>query len=134
MTSQPGKPIISVMLAVPDAPAAVEWYQRALGATVLWSLGSVAGLQFKGARVFVAEPAKNGWETPGEIGTTTCRVEVFSEEPDEIIRRAVEAGATERDPIRDHQRPWGVHRQGVFVDPFGHLWFVGDKSPLERYP
>ncbi len=134
MTLQPGTPVISVMLAVPDAPAAVEWYQRALGATLLWSLGSVAGLEFHGARFFVAEPAKNGWETPEEIGTTTCRVEVFCDEPDEVIRRAVEAGARSRDPIRDHEVPWGSHRQGVFVDPFGHLWFVGDRSPLNRFP
>lgn len=26
--------------------------------------------------------------------------------------------------------PWGVHRQGGFIDPFGHLWLVGDRSPL----
>jgi hypothetical protein len=23
-----------------------------------------------------------------------------------------------------------VHRQGGFLDPFGHLWLVGDRSPL----
>ena len=38
-------PVISVMLAVTDAPAAIAWYERALGATVLWSVGSVAGLE-----------------------------------------------------------------------------------------
>jgi len=42
--------LISVMLAVPDAPAAVAWYIRALGATELWSLGSVAGMEIAGAR------------------------------------------------------------------------------------
>jgi PhnB protein len=29
--------------------------------------------------------------------------------------------------------PWGPHRQGGFSDPFGHIWFVGDRSPLGRY-
>jgi PhnB protein len=38
------------------------------------------------------------------------------------------------DEIRDHQAPWGIHRQGGFIDPFGHLWLVGDKSPLQRFP
>ena len=28
---------------------------------------------------------------------------------------------------------WGPHRQGGFVDPFGHVWFVGDRSPLTRH-
>jgi PhnB protein len=29
--------------------------------------------------------------------------------------------------------PWGVHRQGGFLDPFGHRWLVGDTSPLRRH-
>jgi uncharacterized glyoxalase superfamily protein PhnB len=29
--------------------------------------------------------------------------------------------------------PWGIHRQGSFVDPFGHLWLVGDESPLRPH-
>ena len=40
---------LSVMLAVPDTPAAVAWYQRALGATLLWDLGGVAGLEIADA-------------------------------------------------------------------------------------
>ena len=134
MTSLPNAPVISLMLAVPDAPAAVEWYQRALGAKLLWSLGSVAGLVIEGAPFFVAEPARNGWETPAEVGTTTIRVEVFCDDPDGFIRRAIAAGASNLDSIRDHERPWGVHRQGIFTDPFGHLWFVGDRSPLKPFP
>jgi len=37
--------VVSLMLAVPDASAAVAWYTRALGARRLWSLGSVADLR-----------------------------------------------------------------------------------------
>ena len=32
-----------------------------------------------------------------------------------------------------HQAPWGTHRQGGFVDPFGHIWLVGDRSRRCRY-
>jgi PhnB protein len=46
------------MLAVLDTSAAVEWYKRALGATLLWSLGSVAGLEIAGAPFFVGKPAE----------------------------------------------------------------------------
>ena len=77
MSSQARTPAISLMLAVPDAPAAVEWYKRALGATELWNLGSVVGLEIGGAPFFLAEPANNGWDSPTAIGTTTVRVEVF---------------------------------------------------------
>jgi PhnB protein len=126
---------LSLMLAVADAPTAIEWYQRALGATVLWSLGSVAGLEIAGAPFFVGEPANNGWESPSKLGITSTRVEVFCDDPDSLIARALEAGALgSLDDIQDHKTLWGIHRQGGFTDPFGHIWFVGDKSPLLRYP
>jgi PhnB protein len=125
--------VISVMLAVPDAPAAAEWYKPALGATELWHLGSVVGLDVRGAPIFLGEPENNGWDTPDTAGTRTVRVEVFVDDPDAFIERAVAAGADgTRDPIRDHRMPWGTHRQGAFVDPYGHLWLVGDRSPLRR--
>ena len=126
---------ISLMLAVQDAPAAVDWYKRALGATELWNLGGVAGLSIEGAPVFVGQPENNGWDAPAVAGTRTVRVEVFTEDPDAFIERAVAAGADGSiDEIRDHQAPWGIHRHGGFIDPFGHLWLVGDKSPLQRFP
>jgi uncharacterized glyoxalase superfamily protein PhnB len=132
MTSQIRGPVISLMVAVPDAKAATEWYTRALGATELWNLGSVVGLEIGGAPFFLAEPAKNRWESPAVAGTTTVRVEVFVDDPDAFVARAVEAGAEGHDPVRNHQAPWGTHRQGGFFDPFGHLWLVGDRSPLRR--
>ncbi|HET9826379.1 MAG TPA: VOC family protein [Chitinophagaceae bacterium] len=127
--------LISVMLAVTDAPAAVAWYQKALGATVLWSRGSVAGLEIAGAPFFVGQPENNGWESPERLRITSTRVEVFCDNPDVFIKHAVDAGANGSfDSIRDHEAPWGIHRQGGFIDPFGHIWLVGDKSPLNRFP
>jgi PhnB protein len=135
VTIQPPSPVISVMLAVSDTPAAVEWYKRALGATELWSLGSVAGLEIAGAPFFLGEPENNGWESPAKLGITSTRIEVFCDDPDSFIARALEAGAVgSLDNIQNHQMPWGSHRQGKFFDPFGHIWFVGDRSPLSRHP
>ena len=134
MTAQVGGSIISFMLAVPDAPAAVAWYKQALGATELWNLGSVVGLEIAGSPFFLAQPERNGWNSPQEIGSTTVRVELFCDNPDAVIARAVAAGANGSfDEIRDHQAPWGTHRQGGFIDPFGHIWLVGDRSPLGAY-
>ena len=128
-------PVISLMLAVPDARAAVDWYRTALGAHELWNLGGVVGLEVEGAPFFLAEPEGNGWDSPSAIGTTTVRIEVFVDDPDSFVGRAVEAGADGSiDPVRAHAAPWGTHRQGGFLDPFGHLWLVGDRSPLTRFP
>ncbi|MET9023758.1 VOC family protein [Actinopolymorpha sp. NPDC004070] len=134
MPSPDHGPVVSLMLAVPDAPAAARWYARAVGARELWNLGSVIGLEIEGAQFFLGEPEKNGWASPGEVGTTTVRVEVFVDDPDSFVARAVDAGADNDDPVRDHEMPWGTHRQGGFFDPFGHRWLVGDRSPLGPHP
>jgi uncharacterized glyoxalase superfamily protein PhnB len=85
-----------------------------------------------GAPFFVGEPEKNGWESPSVLGITSARIEVFCDDPDAFIARAVSEGANgDRDGIRDHQAPWGIHRQGGFIDPFGHIWLVSDRSPLQ---
>jgi PhnB protein len=127
--------IVSLMLAVPDAASAAAWYREALGARQLWSLGSVVGLEIDGAPFFLGEPESNGWSSPSDLRTTTVRVEVFVDDPDGFVARAVAAGADgSGDPVRDHDAPWGVHRQGSFFDPFGHLWLVGDRSPLSCFP
>jgi PhnB protein len=139
MTADAHPPVISVMLAVPDAAAAARWYAQALGASELWNFGgvvglSVVGLSVAGAACFLGEPENNGWDTPAALGSRTVRVEVFVDDPDGFIERAVTAGADGSvDKIRDHQAQWGVHRQGGFIDPFGHLWLVGDRSPLGTY-
>jgi PhnB protein len=134
MDSNAPGPVISLMVAVPDARAATEWYTRALGASELWNRGSVVGLEIGGAPFFLAEPANNGWASPDAAGTTTVRVEVFVDDPDAFVKRAVEAGADGSfDPVRDHRAPWGTHRQGGFFDPFGHLWLIGDRSPLRPF-
>jgi PhnB protein len=126
---------VSLMLAVEDAPAASDWYQRALGASELWSLGSVVGLEIAGAPFFLHETTDNGFDSPAAIGRTTVRVEVFTDDPEALIARAIGAGADgSSDEVRDHEVPWGIHRQGGFRDPFGHVWLVGDKSPLGPHP
>lgn len=128
--------MISVMLIVPDADAAISWYQQALGASELWNLGGVAGLQVDGSPFFLHEvnPSNPAETDPVQAGTTSVRIEVFVEDPDRFIERALAAGASAGAPVQDHTAPWGIHRQGGFTDPFGHKWSVGDKSPLLALP
>jgi len=127
-------PILSMMLAVPDAPAAAAWYREAMDAKELWNLGSVIGLSIAGMPLFLGEPSNNGWDYPARLGMPSVRVEVFCDDPDAFIGRAVAAGAKGRTyPVKVHDMPGGPHRQGSFADPFGHVWFVGDRSPLQRY-
>jgi len=128
------RPLISAMLIVPDGEQAVAWYKEALGATELWNLGGVAGLEIDGAPFFIHEsnPRNPAEESPDRVGVTSARVELFTGDPDGFIERALAAGATAGPALEDHDRPWGTHRQGGFRDPFGHTWSVGDTSPLRR--
>src|SRR5262245_8063070 len=94
VTSSTRGPVISLMLAVHDAPAAAEWYKRALGAVELWNLGSVVGMEVEGAPFFLAQPEKKDWGSPRQLGSTTVRVELFCDDPDAVVERALSAGAT----------------------------------------
>lgn len=124
--------LVTVMLIVPDACEAVGWYLQALGADVLWDLGGVAALEVDGAPFLLHEinPGNPAETSPDRVGVTSTRIELLVDDPDPIIARALAAGATAQSEIRDHERPWGKHRQGGFRDPFGHVWSVGDRSPL----
>ena len=124
--------VVSVMLIVPDADAAVAWYRDALGARELWNLGGVAGLEIDGAPFFLhaVNPSNPAERSPDEIGATSTRIELFVDDPTGVRDRAITAGASPGSEIEEHEAPWGTHRQGGFRDPFGHNWSVGDKSPL----
>ena len=136
VTGAAARPSLSVMLIVPDAAAAVSWYTTALGAAELWNLGGVAGLHLDGAPFFVHEavPGRKTEPSPADVGLTTTRIEVFVDDPDDLIDRAARAGATDVEQATNHEAPWGAHWQGGFTDPFGHRWSVGDRTPLERFP
>ena len=127
-------PVVSVMLVVPDAAAAIAWYRDALGATELWDLGGVAGLSLGGAAFFLHEVTPHNPLETSPAGTTHVRVELFTDAPEDVIARAAAAGATAVSEVVTHEMPWGARRQGRFTDPFGHKWSMGDRSPLKPFP
>src|SRR6476619_6340909 len=108
MSSGAVRPALSVMLIVSDSDAAVTWYTTALGAGRLWDFGGVAGLDLDGAPFFVHEavPGKNQEPSPTAVGLTTTRIEVFIDEPDELVERAERAGATDVEQVSAHDEPW----------------------------
>ena len=127
---------ISPLLAGTDGSAAIEFYQAAFRAQLLWKLGEgadiVAGLSIDGAPFFLAYHAPEyGTRGPSSVGFTTVRIELFVENPAETQRWAMEAGATEHSPIQEHEHPTRgpkpIRRmlQGAVVDPFGHMWLIG---------
>ena len=126
---------IAPMLAVADADTAIAFYQAAFGAVVSWRLGEghvVVGLEIDGAPFFLAtESPDNGTRGPAAAGCTTVRIELFVDDPIAVQRRAIAAGATEKDPVQEHAhdtvgpRPIRRMLQGAVFDPSGHMWLIG---------
>ena len=119
---------ITVNLSVRGGARAIDFYQRAFGATELMRLTSpdghvVAEMAIDGARFFLADESPDyGNLSPESLGGSSVRIELFVSDPDAVAQRAVTAGAKEVFPVAD--KPFG-YRQGRVVDPFGHHWLIG---------
>jgi PhnB protein len=127
---------IAVMLAVADAQGAVEFYKKAFGAEVYWTVGGdghmVAGMAIDGARFFLAtESPEFGTRGPSGAGFTTVRIELFVDDPVAVHAKAIAAGGKQHSEVKEHKypvvgpKPIGRMLQGAVVDPFGHLWLIG---------
>ena len=130
------RPVIAPMLIVPNGAEASEWYKKVLGAKERFRVGDghLCALDVDGAALFIREETPPGDVSPGAVGNAnTACVELFVADPDAVVDRARQAGATHTH-MEDHERTWGRHRQGGFTDPWGHGWLVGDHSPLTVPP
>jgi len=105
---------------------ALAFYQAAFGATVLHRVGEgddiVAQLGVDEAAFWVASASSAMKRLdPRSIDGVTSRTLLVVDDPDTILQRAVDAGATETSPVGD-EHGW---RLGRIVDPFGHEWEIG---------
>ena len=126
---------IAPMLAVPEGARAIEFYKSAFGAVERWRIDAgaavIAGMSVDGAEFFLA-PAlpSHGTYSPDSVGGTTVRIELFVEDPEAAVKRAVAASVEERNPVSEysHQTTVGGRfrmLQGMVVDPFGHYLLIG---------
>ena len=127
--------VITPVLTVKDAAAAVEFYSRAFGATELSRTTNapgqiVAELAVDGARFLVVDETPAALNlSPETLEGTSVRLNLLVEDPDAVAEQAIAAGGTEVFPIAD--QPYGL-RQGRVADPFGHHWLIG--RPLDDCP
>ena len=59
---------------------------------------------------------------PERLQGTALSLHLHVDNADELIGRAVDAGATIEMPVQDH---FYGERGGVIRDPFGHRWNIG---------
>lgn len=132
----PATAALTPYLAVAGAPAALDWYEAALGARrrgepLVMPDGTVghAELEVAGARLMLSEQHPEIGvvaPTPGGGSSVTLHLEV--DDVDLALDRAVATGAELERPAADH--PYG--RNAVFRDPFGHRWMLSGPVPSRR--
>jgi len=85
----------------------------------------VAELDFDGAIFHLHETMRwFGALEPVSANGVTAVIGLFVPNVDEVMRKAIIAGATEINPATDYE--YG-YRQGMFKDPFGHYWQIQKK-------
>ncbi len=116
-------------LHLKDAPAAIDFYTQVFGARELFRLAEPSGrvghaeLDFGGTTLMISEEFPEfGITAPVPGGPTVASIHLHVDNADEVVERAVAAGATLEIPVRDQ---FYGERSGTFRDPFGHRWNVG---------
>lgn len=113
-------------LIVDGAAAAIDLYQRALGADVM-SVAKTPDGKVMNAQLRIGDSMlmlndefpDYGAIGPKKIGNTAVTIHIYTNDVDALWKRAVDAGFEVRMPL-DNQ-PWG-DRYGSLADPFGHSW------------
>jgi PhnB protein len=115
-------------LHIPKGTFNIDFYIR-FGATENFCFrnddGSihVAELEIDGAIFHVHETMRDALEPISANGVTAV-IGLFVPDVEAVMHKAIQAGATEINPTTDHD--YG-YRQGMFKDPFGHLWQIQKK-------
>jgi PhnB protein len=121
-------------LVVRDAPAALEFYRQAFGATEVFRLtepgGRIGHAEVRLGRagwMLADEYPEYGTRAPSPSGATGVSMHLSVPDVDAFVARAEEAGATVTS--RPHDEFYG-DRASRLVDPFGHVWHVSTRKEI----
>ena len=126
-------------LCVKNAAGAIAFYKAVFGAAEKFRLTEPGGrighaeLDFGGTVLMISEEFPEfGITAPDPAKAPPVTLHLHVDNADEVIQRAVEAGATLERPAKDE---FYGERSGCFRDPFGHRWNIGhhieDVTPEE---
>ncbi len=131
MAIQGGRPnnrLVIPYLMVKDARAALDFYQKAFGATVIYQapMPGMPGIfaQFKIGDSYLQLtdlPSRDpkGPRSPETLGATSVILEMYVDDVDKSFARAVEVGGT---PLLPPTDMFFGDRYSWVGDPWGHVW------------
>lgn len=126
-------------LIVNDAIAAIEFYQKAFGATEFVRLADPIGkvmhaeIRIGDTKIMLADefPEMN-YHSSKTLGGSPVSILLYIDDVDKLFAAAINAGAIETQPVKDQ---FDGDRRGTLTDPFGHVWLLAtskeDVSPSE---
>jgi PhnB protein len=119
---------VTPYLIVKDAAKALEFYQKAFGATEVMRMADPNGdimhaeFQVGDSKVMMAgEFPHMGALSPQTIGGSPVSLCLYVENVDAMFQQALAAGAKEKRAVQDQ---FYGDRSGTLEDPFGHTWTV----------
>jgi PhnB protein len=119
---------VTPYLTLRNAAQAIEFYKRAFGAQERGRMpmpdGKIghAELMIGNSIVMLSDEfPEHGNTSPQTLNGTAVGLAIYVENADEVFDRAVQAGATAKEPMSD--KFWG-DRAGCVTDPFGHKWTI----------
>jgi PhnB protein len=131
MISQISKPFFAPELFINNGVKDVSFYNKAFGAIEQMRFSNddgsihVVELSIDGTIFHIHEiTAKTYFFSPDKHQGTTICIGLFVSDVDDVMKKAIEAGATEINPAQDYE--YG-YRQGTIKDPFGHYWQIQKK-------
>ena len=120
---------VTAMLTISDIPAAVAFYQKALGFSKRGIMNGPDGkpmhaeLTLRGTTLMLGpENEGMGKRSAKTLGASPASLFVYVEDVDKVVAKATKLGATTNGPVMDMF--WG-DRCGTIVDPEGYSWMVG---------
>src|SRR3984957_5825679 len=125
--------VIMTMLVCPylagrGAARAIQFYQKVFGATEAYRLTDPSGrighaeILIGQSRIMLADEAPAwGHLSPEAVGGCPAKFRLAVDNVDEMVQRAVDAGAILLRPVADE---FYGERMGMVTDPFGFSWHI----------
>jgi PhnB protein len=126
MFTAPGCHTITAYLIIRNAPAALEFYHHAFGATEVMRLMGADGrilhaeLSLGDSRIMLAEENET-FRSPHAFSGTTVSLLMYVPDVDAAFDRAIAAGVKVLQPVKDQ---FYGDRSGTVEDPYGHVWVL----------
>ena len=131
MITKDRKPFFAPELFINNGVKDISFYENAFGASEEMRFSNddgsihVVELSIDGAIFHIHEiTTKEYFFSPDKNNGTTICIGLFVSNVDEVMSKAIKAGAIEINPAQDYE--YG-YRQGTIKDPFGHYWQIQKK-------